>query len=294
MQVKSTEEEKGNFHCYLLRSLDPEHPLKTYIGFTTEPWRRLRQQNGELVGGARRTKSGRPWEFVAVIGSFQDKVTAMQFEWAWQHTGRSKVFREAVGCDKLARKMKRRRGVKARLDELGILLNDCPPFNTFPLTVYFHNVGYHELFADLPRNETRNSMNLEVCSVDAMPFAKRKSTRRERARTKAVNTMGNSLNMNIFGSSLESRQWINAISSRWNFPPSRASINCNPLFSLGARPKTSWALNSIAEASVQESQSDNRESAEQNDAVKVPAKFRPYPFMVCGYAIVSTAKIVLV
>jgi hypothetical protein len=190
----------------------------------------------------------------------------MQFEWAWQHTGRSKVFREAVGCDKLARKMKRRRGVKARLDELGILLNDCPPFNTFPLTVYFHNEGYHELFDDLPRNETRNRF--------IMP-------------TNAVNMMGSSLKMNILGSSLASRQWINAISSRRHFPPSRgASINCNSLFSLGWRPKTSWALNSVAEASVQESQSDSKESAEQNNTVKVPAKFRQYPFMVSNFAII--------
>ena len=63
--------ENNHFHCYLLHSLAPAHPLKTYIGFTTHPQRRIRQHNGELVRGARRTKSGRPWEYVAIIDGFQ-------------------------------------------------------------------------------------------------------------------------------------------------------------------------------------------------------------------------------
>lgn len=65
----SSDQESKHYHCYLLRSLDPGHPLKTYIGFTTNPERRLRQHNGDLKnGGARRTKrAGRPWTFVCVV-----------------------------------------------------------------------------------------------------------------------------------------------------------------------------------------------------------------------------------
>ena len=65
----SPDQESKHYHCYLLRSLDPGHPLKTYIGFTTDPERRLRQHNGDLKnGGARRTKrAGRPWTFVCVV-----------------------------------------------------------------------------------------------------------------------------------------------------------------------------------------------------------------------------------
>ena len=65
----SSDQESKHYHCYLLRSLDPGHPLKTYIGFTTNPERRLRQHNGDLkCGGARRTKrAGRPWTFVCVV-----------------------------------------------------------------------------------------------------------------------------------------------------------------------------------------------------------------------------------
>jgi len=164
---------KKHFHCYLLRSADPQHPLKTYVGFTTNPRRRLRQHNGELANGARRTaRGGRPWEYVAVIDGFDGKVSAMRFEWAWQHAGRSKAFREAVGCDKLARKMKRRRGVEARLDELGILLNDCAPFDGFPLKVYFSEERDRDLFWDVSK-ETDRLDNAEVVgSLDEMPFAK--------------------------------------------------------------------------------------------------------------------------
>ncbi|KAK1742346.1 tRNA (uracil-5-)-methyltransferase [Skeletonema marinoi] len=39
---------RKHFHCYLLRSLDPKHPLKTYVGYTADPIRRLRQHNGEF------------------------------------------------------------------------------------------------------------------------------------------------------------------------------------------------------------------------------------------------------
>ena len=46
--------------CYLLT---PRHPPKkgrvTYVGFTVDPARRLRQHNGEIKGGAMRTKRHR-------------------------------------------------------------------------------------------------------------------------------------------------------------------------------------------------------------------------------------------
>eukprot|EP00563_Minutocellus_polymorphus_P013109 CAMPEP_0181073818 /NCGR_PEP_ID=MMETSP1070-20121207/29282_1 /TAXON_ID=265543 /ORGANISM="Minutocellus polymorphus, Strain NH13" /LENGTH=513 /DNA_ID=CAMNT_0023154915 /DNA_START=174 /DNA_END=1716 /DNA_ORIENTATION=- len=45
---------RKHFHCYCLRSLDvARHPHKTYIGFTTDPHRRLRQHNGVLKSGRR-------------------------------------------------------------------------------------------------------------------------------------------------------------------------------------------------------------------------------------------------
>jgi len=71
-----------HFHCYLLRSCDPRHPNKTYIGYTTNPYRRLRQHNGDLKNGAaRRTRrSGRPWEFVAVTYGFPGEMALIDFD----------------------------------------------------------------------------------------------------------------------------------------------------------------------------------------------------------------------
>lgn len=39
---------KSKYFCYLLRSLNPIHPNSTYIGFTTNPFRRIRQHNQEV------------------------------------------------------------------------------------------------------------------------------------------------------------------------------------------------------------------------------------------------------
>jgi hypothetical protein len=54
------------YFCYLLKS-QSHNSAKCYIGFTTNPRRRLRQHNGELTAGAYRTKKYRPWEHVAII-----------------------------------------------------------------------------------------------------------------------------------------------------------------------------------------------------------------------------------
>ena len=71
--------------CYLLRTLRQDARGQTYIGFTLTPWRRIRQHNGELKGGAKRTGRARPWEMLAFVHGFSSKVKALQFEWAWQH-----------------------------------------------------------------------------------------------------------------------------------------------------------------------------------------------------------------
>lgn len=44
------------FACYLLVSLSPDARVRSYIGFTVNPPRRLRQHNGEIVSGAFRTR----------------------------------------------------------------------------------------------------------------------------------------------------------------------------------------------------------------------------------------------
>jgi predicted GIY-YIG superfamily endonuclease len=73
----------SSYLVYLLHST--LNPRRTYIGCTNNMVRRLRQHNGELVGGARATHNGRPWRVAITVTGFHDQRQALQFEWAWKH-----------------------------------------------------------------------------------------------------------------------------------------------------------------------------------------------------------------
>jgi structure-specific endonuclease subunit SLX1 len=132
------------YGCYLLESLNPEAPKgKSYIGFTVDPVRRLRQHNGDLSrGGAKRTKSLRPWRIVCIINGFRSKVQGLQFEWTWQHPLLSRMVRGEVmfakikDCKLTSRGRQRECKVDSNLKILGIILSSSP-WNMMPLTVTF-------------------------------------------------------------------------------------------------------------------------------------------------------------
>lgn len=69
------------WYAYLLRS---QSASRTYVGVSTDPERRLRQHNGELIRGARSTRAGRPWEIAAMRGPFADRSEAQRHEAAWK------------------------------------------------------------------------------------------------------------------------------------------------------------------------------------------------------------------
>lgn len=72
--------------CYVLYSLRPDYTW-TYIGMTNDLHHRLRQHNGEIVGGAKKTLKGRPWAHVCYISGLETKSIAQQLEWRLQHPG---------------------------------------------------------------------------------------------------------------------------------------------------------------------------------------------------------------
>lgn len=127
------------FHaCYLLvsRSSELYSAGRTYVGFTVDPPRRLKQHNGHLkYGGAKRTSKHRPWHMVAVIHGFASKTQALQFEWAWQNPVKSAALR--IHADRphaLKPPSTRRNTVNARLQTLAAMAS-IPPWCLCPLTL---------------------------------------------------------------------------------------------------------------------------------------------------------------
>jgi len=147
MSLEEVEIRKSHYHCYLLRSKAKQFPGTTYIGFTTHPARRLRQHNGDLKnGGAYRTKrkGRRPWEFVAIIDGFVDKVGALQFEYAWQHPTKSRHFQQILSKAETG-KLSRKKSYPGKLAVLAALLH-CMPFCNLALDVFLLDPKWHEEF----------------------------------------------------------------------------------------------------------------------------------------------------
>jgi predicted GIY-YIG superfamily endonuclease len=75
-------------YCYIVRSCK-----KTYIGYTVNPIRRIRQHRGELKGGAKATSCAKDWEFLAIITSDSPvftKILALSIEWHLKHPSNKK------------------------------------------------------------------------------------------------------------------------------------------------------------------------------------------------------------
>ncbi|KAG5567086.1 hypothetical protein RHGRI_002599 [Rhododendron griersonianum] len=156
-----TKEGKGGFFaCYLLTSLSPRHKGRTYIGFTVNPRRRIRQHNGEIGSGASRTKSRRPWEMVFCIYGFPTHVSALQFEWAWQHPRESLAVREAAAT------LKSLTGLANKI-RLGYKMLTLPAWENLKLTVNFFSTKYTKHSAGCP--SLPKHMRVQVCSLDELP-----------------------------------------------------------------------------------------------------------------------------
>ncbi|CAH9074814.1 unnamed protein product [Cuscuta europaea] len=148
------------FACYLLTSLSPRFKGFTYIGFTVNPRRRIRQHNGEISSGAVRTKRRRPWEMVLCIYGFPTHGSALQFEWAWQHPRESLAVREAVGS------LKTLVGLGSKI-KLAYMMLTLPSWQRMNLTVNFFSTKYTKHAAGCPT--LPEQMKVRVCSMDDLP-----------------------------------------------------------------------------------------------------------------------------
>ncbi|KAK9057511.1 hypothetical protein SSX86_022347 [Deinandra increscens subsp. villosa] len=154
------DDKSGFFACYLLTSLCPRYKGHTYIGFTVNPRRRIRQHNGELCSGAWRTKRKRPWEMVLCVYGFPTNVAALQFEWAWQHPVESLAVRKAaVGFKSL--------GGLANKIKLVYTMLTLPAWNNLNLSVNFFSTKYTKHYAGCPTLPSH--MRVHIRSMDELP-----------------------------------------------------------------------------------------------------------------------------
>ena len=106
--------EKQKYYCYILNSINPNFSNSTYNGSTNDLTRRLRQHNGEIVGGAKATRGKGPWKYIAIWEGFQTHKEALSCEWRIKHPTNTK------------KRPIQYNGVKGRIKSLNLIISlDC-------------------------------------------------------------------------------------------------------------------------------------------------------------------------
>ncbi|TGZ64323.1 hypothetical protein CRM22_006436 [Opisthorchis felineus] len=169
------EETPGFFGCYILVSLNPTARGRTYIGFTVNPNRRIRQHNGgRIKGGAKSTAGRGPWDMVLIVHGFPNDISALRFEWAWQNPNLSR---------RLAHSVSPRRPKESPFDyrfrvlsmmlssgpwnRLGLIVRLCVP----PLHIPVVFGPLHPGESKLPRDPLPQLKACGICSVEFSPSA---------------------------------------------------------------------------------------------------------------------------
>ena len=109
---------------------------RTYVGYAKDPFKRLRQHNGEITGGAKRTRKGRPWQLVLWVTGFPYEKTALQFEFCIQHTKR---YRRTNSIPNKIWIMKQLLGQEQ-------ICSTAPANSELKLAVFFTDISYWKLW----------------------------------------------------------------------------------------------------------------------------------------------------
>jgi structure-specific endonuclease subunit SLX1 len=166
LMVKKKVLPESFYACYMLLSLAPRAKDRVYVGSTPNPFRRIRQHNGEIVGGAKKTLKWRPWEMVTLVHGFPNRTAALQFEWVWQHPEQSRHFK--VNGQSIFKGTKKEKMLHGKLRVLSYMLH-TEPFSRWPLQIHFCSEQIHTLFQehDAPPKHLRVTMGtLECLSVE--------------------------------------------------------------------------------------------------------------------------------
>jgi predicted GIY-YIG superfamily endonuclease len=147
----------SQYYCYILFTANPFYSNHTYNGSTNNLTRRLRQHNGELVGGAKSTSNKGPWDYLAVMSGFSSHKEALSCEWRIKHPTGHRV-RPKKYC-----------GVEGRIKSLNLVLNlEKWTNNSTGLesgneyTIYLHNE--HMILIDSQQLKP----NIKIKSIDEL------------------------------------------------------------------------------------------------------------------------------
>jgi len=123
--------EEQRHYCYILYNI--HNPQRTYVGYTTNPPRRLRQHNGLLSGGAKATTrlAKGSWSFLALISSPSFNTnTGLSFEWHLKRALRTR-HNKIVG------------GPIKRLEALFHTIKTNSKFHGFDFHIYMSQYAQH-------------------------------------------------------------------------------------------------------------------------------------------------------
>ena len=165
------------FASYLLTpsAPGPKHRKVTYVGFTVNPPRRLRQHNGELKSGAFKTKKHRPWDMAVCVHGFHSKFAALQFEYAWQHPYTCRHTKKPLAKLNGKRGIGGRGSLQRKLLELHTMITEVPLWSRLPLKCRYSTRAYFDLHKLTGCPDALPSMLVEVGDIAELKSRKRRA-----------------------------------------------------------------------------------------------------------------------
>lgn len=75
----------SKYFVYIIKGINSNNRTKYYIGYTNNLYRRIRQHNRELIGGAKATY-GYTWYYVGIIANINNNIEGLQIEWRLKYS----------------------------------------------------------------------------------------------------------------------------------------------------------------------------------------------------------------